>query len=74
MLGALASVYGQGKVAMDTAVWLGASENEQLFPWQEGVSPAQATMAALREAGLLDEMIQTREGLIVYPAELNQGG
>jgi hypothetical protein len=57
---------------MGTALWLGASEYERLFPWQEGVSPSQATMAALREAGLLDGVIQTREGLIVYPAELNQ--
>jgi hypothetical protein len=70
MLGALASVYGQEKVVMDTAVWLGAPENEQLYPWQEGVSPAQATMAALREVGMLDEVIQAKEGLVVYPAAM----
>jgi hypothetical protein len=71
MLGALASVYGQEKVVMDTAVWLGAAENEQLFPWQEGVSPAQATTAALREVGMLDEVIQTKEGLVIYPGEMS---
>jgi hypothetical protein len=80
MLGALASVYGQEKVVMDTAVWLGAASDEQLSPvrlhsgqaWLEAVSPAQATMAVLRETGLLDEIVQTREGLVVYPVELNQ--
>jgi len=35
-----------------------------------GLSPAQATMAALGEPGLPDEVIQTREGLAVYPAGL----
>jgi hypothetical protein len=73
MLGALASVYGQEKVLMDTAVWLGASESEQLFLWQEGVTPAQATLAALRETTLLDEVIRTTEGLIVYPTGLSTG-
>jgi hypothetical protein len=73
MLGALASVYGQEKVVMDTAVWLGASESEQLFLWQEGVTPAQATLAALRETTLLDEVIRTTEGLIVYPTGLSTG-
>jgi hypothetical protein len=39
----------------------------------ERVEPrSKPTMAALREAGLLDEIIETREGLIVYPAGLNQ--
>jgi hypothetical protein len=65
MLGALASVYGQERVVMDTAVWLDASEKKQLSPWQEGVSPAQAMMDALREVGMLDEVIQTKEGLLV---------
>jgi hypothetical protein len=70
MLGALASVYGQEKVVMDTAVWLGAADERQLPPWLTGVSPAQATMAALRGAGLLDEVIQTKEGLVVYPVTM----
>jgi hypothetical protein len=56
---------------MDTAVWLGASENERLFPWQEEVSPARATMVALSEVGMLDEVMQTKEGLVVYPARMS---
>jgi hypothetical protein len=36
--------------------------------WLTGLSPAQATMAALRQPGLPDEVIQTKEGLVVYPA------
>jgi hypothetical protein len=70
MLGALASVYGQEKVVMDTAVWLGAADEEQLPPWLTGVSSAQVMMAALREAGLLDEIIETKEGIVVYPATM----
>jgi hypothetical protein len=71
MLGALASVYGQEKVVMDTAVWLDASEDKQLRAWQASLSPSRVTMVALREAGLLDEVAQTEEGLIVYPAKLD---
>jgi hypothetical protein len=71
MLGALASVYGEEKVVMDTAVWLGAADEEQLPPWLTGVSPAQVTMAALREVGMLDEVIQTKEGLVIYPGEMS---
>jgi hypothetical protein len=71
MLGALASVYGQEKVVMDTAVWLDAARHEQLFPWQVGLSPTKTTIAALREAGLLDEVLQTREGLVAYPSKLD---
>jgi hypothetical protein len=74
MLGALASVYEQEKVVMDTAVWLGAAEDEQLPTWQAGLSPAQVAMAALRDAGLLDEVVQTRGGLVVYPAKLDAAG
>jgi hypothetical protein len=59
-LGALASVYGQEKVVMDTAVWLGAAGEEQLPPWLADLSPAQITMAALREAWLLAEVIRTK--------------
>jgi hypothetical protein len=55
---------------MDTAVWLGAAGEEQFFPWQEDVTPAQTTMAALREVGMLDEVIQAKEALVVYPAAM----
>jgi hypothetical protein len=62
----------------DTAVWLDASRDEQLPPlrlhsgqaWLVGLSPAQATMAALRQPGLPDEAIKPKEGLVVYPAGL----
>jgi hypothetical protein len=69
MLGALASVYGQEKVVKDTAVWLGAANEEPLPPWLAGVSSARATMAALREAGLLAEVIHPKEGLVIYPGD-----
>jgi hypothetical protein len=71
MLGALASVYGQEKVVLDTAVWLGAANEEPLQAWLAGVSPARATMAALREAELLDEVIQTKAGLVIYPGGMS---
>jgi hypothetical protein len=32
--------------------------------------PARETMAALWQAKVLDEVIETKEGLVVYPAEL----
>jgi hypothetical protein len=47
---------------------LGAAKDEQLPMWQTSLSSAQATMAALRDAGLLDEIMPTKEGLVVYPA------
>jgi hypothetical protein len=65
--GILVSIYGQEKVVMDTAVWLDASEDEQLPVWQAGLSPAQVTMAALREARLLDRVMETKDGLVVWP-------
>jgi hypothetical protein len=65
-------------LVMETAVWLDAARNEQLLPlqlhsgqaWLAGLSPAQATMAALRQPGLPAEVIQTKERLVVYPAGL----
>jgi hypothetical protein len=71
MQGALASVYGEeaGEGASDAALWLSALEaDEAAQPWQATVSPAGETMAALRAAGVLDEIVETRAGLVVYPA------
>ena len=82
--GALGSVYGgggeeggQGKTAVgsDIAAWLDAFSEEALpqlgwRPWLTGLSPARETMAALRQVGVLDELVETKAGLVVYPAGL----
>jgi hypothetical protein len=71
MQGALVSVYGEeaGEGASDAALWLSALDaDEASQPWQAGVSPAGEMMAALREVGVLDEIVETRAGLVVYPA------
>ena len=78
LLGALGSVYGkEGEAGADTAVWLDVVREEALsvggnglFPWLVGLSPARETMAALRQVGVLDEVVETTEGLVVYPAGL----
>jgi hypothetical protein len=70
--GALASVYRNEAPAADTAVWLAGTGDEQ-DSTQPGIgqsSVASLTMEALREIGLLDDLISTREGLVVYPAEM----
>jgi hypothetical protein len=74
LLGALASIYGKEDGSSDTAVWLAAVKEETgLFPPGPGASSiAHETIAALREIGVLDEIIVTKEGLVVYPAELTQ--
>ena len=73
LLGALASVYEKADGGMDTAVWLVGSqtETEQPVPGLKLPSIAQETIKALREAGVLDDLIQTKEGLVVYPVALN---
>jgi hypothetical protein len=68
-------VQGKDEGGADAAVWLDAARDEQLPPLRlhtgqaelAGLSPAQATMATLRQPGLPDEIIQTKEGLVVYP-------
>lgn len=67
LLGALASVYGKEDGEADTAVWLGESKDGLT---QLQTSIAHHTINALREADLLDDIIMTKEGLVVYPAEL----
>jgi hypothetical protein len=83
LLEVLASVYGkeegdQGKAAVagsDIAAWPDAFGEgdlpQQIWrPWLAGLSPARETMAALRQVGLLGEVIETKEGLVVWPAGL----
>lgn len=63
--GALASVYGKEDGGADTAVWLAGSK--------EGLGRsliAHETIETLRKIGLLDDILITKEGLVVYPAEI----
>jgi hypothetical protein len=47
-----------------------ASLRNGRFPLLAGLFPARETKAALRQAWVLDEVIETKEGLVVYPAGL----
>jgi hypothetical protein len=71
LLGALASVYGKEDGGADTAVWLAGSKEEtgQAQPDIRPSSIAHETIEALREIGLLDDIMATKEGLVVYPSE-----
>lgn len=72
--GALVSVYGAETPAADTAVWLARANGDQ-DSTQPGIgssSVASLTIEALREIGLLDEIIATKEGLVIYPIELSR--
>lgn len=62
--GALVSVYQQEERGSDAAAWLGG-ERDESDKRQPGV--ARMTVEALREVGLLDEIIPTKEGLVVWP-------
>ncbi|MCB8985808.1 MAG: hypothetical protein H6659_18415 [Ardenticatenaceae bacterium] len=72
LLGALASVYGKEDGRADTAVWLAGSKEEtgSSQPGVEQISIAHQTIEALRGIGLLDHIISTKEGVVVYPAEM----
>jgi hypothetical protein len=65
LLGALASVYGKEDGGSDTAVWLAGSRDD-LDMVQTSI--AHQTIDALREFRILDDIIVTREGLVVNPA------
>jgi len=73
LLGALASVYGKEDGGVDTAVWLaggkGGPDSTQLGIGLSSI--ASLTIEALREVGLLDGIIPTKEGLITYPMDMN---
>ena len=68
LLGAIASVYSKENSGSDSSAWLAGGKDENGQP-QPGL--AFQTVAALRQAGLLDDIILTKEGLVVYPAGLN---
>ncbi|MBX3059862.1 MAG: hypothetical protein KF770_25700 [Anaerolineae bacterium] len=81
LLGALASVYGKEEGGSDTArpersdgaVWLAGDKDKSSIS-RTGIgeaSIAHETIVALQEIGLLDELVLTKEGLIVYPAVLD---
>lgn len=74
LLGALASVYGKDEGGADTAVWLAESKGEtsQIESAIGQSSIAHETIEALRYIGLLDDIVLTKEGLIVYPTEPDQ--
>ncbi len=61
--GALVSVYQQEERGSDAAAWLGGERDEE-GKRQAGI--AAATVAALRDVGLLAEIIPTKAGLVVW--------
>ena len=68
LLGALASVYGKEDGGADTAVWL-AGDRGKDGQSQLQASIAHQTIEALCQAGFLNGLIETKEGLIVYPLQ-----
>ncbi|MCK5921449.1 MAG: hypothetical protein KAG66_10950 [Methylococcales bacterium] len=66
--GALVSVYGGKMPASDAVVWLG--EDKQMP--EQYVSIAHRTIQALREIGILDDLVMTTEGIILYPSSLRE--
>lgn len=70
--GVLASMYGQEDGGADTAVWLAESKEgtSWLRPNIARLSIAYQTIETLRENGLMGDVIETKEGLIGYPAIL----
>lgn len=66
-------MYGKEDGGADTVVWLAGSQGE-VEQFQSGIgqtSLAHETIEAFREIGLLDDIIVTKEGLVVCPAELD---
>ena len=61
--GALVSVYQQAETGSDAVAWLGG-ERDEAGKKKAGI--AGATVEALREVRLLDEVIPTKEGLVVW--------
>ncbi len=70
LLGALGNVYGKEDGGMDTAVWLsaGKEEGDETRPGIGELSIAHHTIETLREIGLLDDIVVTKEGVVIYPA------
>ncbi len=63
------SVYQQAERGSDAAAWLGG-ERDEAGTRQAGI--AGVTVEALREVGLLNEIVPTKEGLVIYPNELDE--
>lgn len=57
----------------DTAVWL-AGDKDETEPPRRGMmsSVAHETIVTLRKIGLHDYIIATKEGLVVYPGQLDK--
>ena len=62
-------MYQQEERGSDAAAWLGG-ERDEAGKRQAGITGV--TVEALREVGLLDELIPTKEGLVIYPNELDE--
>ena len=73
LLGALVSVYGKDGGGSDRAVWLAANTDETELSWPslESASIGHQTIEALRRIAVLNELIITKTGLVVYPSELD---
>lgn len=72
LLGALASIYSKDTITADTSVWLAKRktvEQQSVF-YQTNGAVAHLTIQALREIGVLDDIVVTEWGLVVYPSEL----
>lgn len=69
LLEVLASVYGKEDGGADTAVWL-AEGKVNLTQLQ--ISIAHQTIGALRQIGLLDDILVTKEGFVVYSVEMGK--
>jgi hypothetical protein len=64
LLGALVHVYSNETGGADTAAWLGKTKGETKTD-----SIAHQTIEALRAIGMLDEILVTKEGLVVYASD-----
>ena len=73
LLGALASVYGKEDGGADMAVWLSRNKEGTDQPVSGQFSIGHETIEALREVGLLDVLLVTKVGLVVYQAEMDSG-
>ena len=66
-------MYGKENGGADTAVWLaggkGGPDSTQLGIGLSSI--ASLTIEVLREVGLLDGIIPTKEGLVTYPMDMN---
>jgi hypothetical protein len=63
--GALVSIYQGDMLASDAVAWLAG---ERAMPTSSSL--AQRTVQALREIGMLDDLLLTKVGVVVYPTEI----